>query len=341
MRRTMLGMLTMLALIAGAAPADAGCGCDKPPPPLAAVRPFVGFVDSKVTLFDARLVPGQRYNVQFIPRSNGGGDWSRGKAKSVRDFTDGQYRNALRVSVPDIAYGPSAIEVYDDSGNRLYRLTDDRFTVTSEPVPLHEFGETVSRDGYQAGIGSDGTLYVAVDVKEVTDATTFTGAANGLPLTFTPQSVAMYNMQGFLMQLLDPTVPGLFQLQPGIALQTSKILGLVPVVNSVLTNVPSGFVSTLIAPTSSSGGSSSSTAQTSDVLSYWRHEFGTYKEQHRQQDAFQTDADPDWHADGSPHVDHNTIVVAISGKLTDGSLPRPGATPPFRLVISSSQVALQ
>src|SRR5207247_8020723 len=48
---------TLLALIAlGAAPRAYGfCGCDKPPPPLANVRPFVGYPDQTITLFDARL----------------------------------------------------------------------------------------------------------------------------------------------------------------------------------------------------------------------------------------------------------------------------------------------
>ncbi len=339
MRRTMLAILATLAALGGPTPAGAGCGCDKPPPPLAAVRPFAAFADAKVTLFDARLVPGQRYSVQFVARADGSNDWSRGKAKSLRDFADGQYRSALRVAVPPVSFGPCALNVYGDSGTLLYRLTDDLLTVTAAPVPLHEFGETVSRDGYQAGVGSDGTMYVAVDVKQVSDATTFTGAANGFPLSFTPQSVAMYNMQGFLMQLLDPTVPGLFQLQSGVALQTTTVLGLLPVVDSSPTNVPAAFVSQLVAPLAPGLGTAAN--RTSDILSYWRHEFGTYKEQHRQQDAFSTDGDPDWHADGSYHVDHNTIMVAISGSLADGSTPRPGATPPFRLVVSSSQAAVR
>jgi len=67
----------------------------------------------------------------------------------------------------------------------------------------------------------------------------------------------MYNQQGFLMQLLDPTSPGLFRI--------------------------------------TRGGDA-----TSDALTYWRHEFRTYKQDHRRNDVHRTDDDADWHADGTP-----------------------------------------
>src|SRR5436309_3214606 len=87
-KRTGLGR-TLLALLAlGAAPRAYGfCGCDKPPPPLAHVRPFVGNPDQTITLFDDRLVPGSRYTVQFTSR-DGVSDWSRGKAVTKLDFAD-------------------------------------------------------------------------------------------------------------------------------------------------------------------------------------------------------------------------------------------------------------
>ena len=40
--------------------------------------------------------------------------------------------------------------------------------------------------------------------------------------------------------------------------------------------------------------------------------------------------------DGSPHIDHNHIVVAVSGRLPNGQRPAPGATSPFDLVIQSA-----
>jgi hypothetical protein len=289
--------MTMLALLVAAlAPvrADAGCGCSKPPPPRAAVRPFVASPDQTITIFNDALINGGQYWVQFTSMTDGSVDWSRGKVNSRRDFADGQNRAQLRVSVGNVALGPCKIAVWNSNGsNRLFSLDDGDFTVIAPPIVLHDFNETVSQHAYQAGVGKDGTVYVAVDVSQVSDATVFTGTANGYPLTFGARSIAMYNQQGFLMQVLDPTTPGLFRI--------------------------------------TRGGNG-----TSDMLAYWRHEFRTYKQDHRQMDRFRNDDDPDWHADGTPHIDHNKIVVAISGLLVDGSRPERGGTPPFDLVIESA-----
>jgi len=46
------------------------------------------------------------------------------------------------------------------SVHALYTLGDDQFTVTSKPIVLHDFAETVTQDGYQAGVGKDGTVYI-------------------------------------------------------------------------------------------------------------------------------------------------------------------------------------
>src|SRR5437868_1640526 len=67
--------------------AQAACGCDKPPPPRAAVRPFVGHADQQIALFDDRLVQNARYTVLFESR-DGSQDWRRGKAAMKRDFAD-------------------------------------------------------------------------------------------------------------------------------------------------------------------------------------------------------------------------------------------------------------
>jgi hypothetical protein len=289
MRRVLLGALALLLV---ARVADAGCGCDKPPPPRAAVRPFAGSVDETVTLFDDRIVAGERYEVEFVSTGDGRSDWSRARAVRRRDLADGQGRPHLRVRVGDVSLGPCRISVWKDSV-RLYTLGDDQFTVIAPPLPLHEFAETVRRDAYQTGVGRDGTIIIAVEVSQVSEATTFTGVALGYPLRFGAQNVAIYNKDGFLMQLLDPSQQGLFRLTRG-------------------------------------------DAGKSDILSYWRHEFRTYKQEHRQLDARRQEENSDWHADGTYHVDHDRLMIVISGTLLDGTAPTPGATPPFTLTVSSS-----
>jgi hypothetical protein len=285
-----------LAIFAAAASlppaAHGGCGCDKPPPPRAAVRPFVGHANQVITLFNDHLIEGVRYTVVFESAVDGTHDSSRGKSRAKKDFADGQMRQQLRVRVPDeMALGPCRIKVLA-GGQQLFALGEDQFTITGQPIVLHEFDEDIDRWDYRAGVGVDGTIYIAVDVTQVDDATTFLGSAHGLPVTFGSQDVAIYNDQGFLMQLLDPTKPGLFRIYDG-------------------------------------------TATDSTTLGYWRHEFASYKRQHRQQDDFNTDGDPDWHENGTYHVDHDHLMIAIRGRGPTGERLAPGSTPQFELLLSS------
>ena len=186
--------------------------------------------------------------------------------------------------------GPASISVYDGD-TLVYTLDDDQFTVISEPIALHDFEETITRDEYQTGVGADGTVYLAFDLSGMSDATTYSGEAIGFPLRFEGRNVAIFNTQGFLGEVLDPNSRGLFRLTPG-------------------------------------------GPWTSTALDYWRHEFRTYKEDHRKRDARRT-LDGEWHADGTPHVDNYHLVVAISGALASGEKPQPGPTPPFQLVLTS------
>ena len=289
------GFLALAATTMLLPDAQAACGCDKPPPPRATVRPFVGHPDQQITLFDDRLVQNARYTVLFESR-DGRQDWSRGKAASKRDFADGQYRMQLRVEVGDVSMGPVAISVYDDTNKLVYGLPDDQFTVIAQPIVLHDFKEDFAQGGYRTGVGADGTMYVAIDTTNVTDATTYTGSCVGFPLRFDGRNVAFFNDQGFLMGFLDPKAPGLFSI--GV-------------------------------------GGSDESAQ----LKYWRHEFRTYKEEHRKRDERRS-ADGEWHVDGTPHVDNYHMVVAISGTMPDGRKPAPGTTPPFQLVVTSDPSAV-
>jgi hypothetical protein len=124
-----------------------------------------------------------------------------------RDFADGQYRMQLRVVVGDVSMGPVTISVYDDNDKLVYALPDDQFTLIAQPIVLHDFKEGMTQDDYQTGIGADGTIYVAIDTTNVSNATTYTGSAVGFPLRFDGRNVAFFNDQGFLMGFLDPKAP--------------------------------------------------------------------------------------------------------------------------------------
>jgi len=282
-----------LALAAGlaasvATPAIAGCGCDKPAPPRAAIRPFVAAPSQSITLFNSGLEEGATYDVSF--ESQGVTEWTRGTAVLRRDVADGAPREHLRVPVPDVPLGPCAVSVWRD-GTRRFDVAADDFTVAARPIALGEAGR-LTRNAYRAAVGADGTVYIPVDVTDVSSATRFSGTALGLPLQFEAKNVAMYNDQGYLMQLLDTTSPRLFDLQGG-------------------------------------------DLDRSTSLSYWRHEFGTYKTQEVAAAHVAGDDAGEWHADGTRHVDHDHIVVALRGAFADGTSPAPGATPAFDLVIDS------
>jgi hypothetical protein len=74
----------------------------------------------------------------------------------------------------------------------------------------------------------------------------------------------------------------------------------------------------------------------SDVLQYSRHEFLSYLLAHEERAPHAIDAgDPNWHLDGTPHIDHDHQILAIEGTLPTGAKPAPGATPPFDLVVET------
>lgn len=284
-------VLVALTVVFGPAPAAvAGCGCDKPPPPHAAIRPFVAHPGQTVTIFDDGFEPGRPYRVEFHSWT-GQSDWSATRAGWIRDLADRQKRMGLEVVVAPLPLGPTAVTVWGDDGIVL-ALTDEHLTVAGPPVELHEFDETIVQDGYQAAVGRDGTVYFPVDVGAVSQATTFVARAAGYPLRYVAENVVIYNEQGFLMQLLDRRETGLFEIHAGGAAM-------------------------------------------SDALEYWRHEFETYKRSHRRDGARGRGDGPDWHTDGTPHIDHDHLVVAIRGTLADGSAPEPGTTPAFSLELTS------
>jgi hypothetical protein len=289
-----LALAAMLGGLLVTPPAWAGCGCDKPAPPRAALRPFVASASQTVTLFDERLEGGATYDVAFESPA-GDVQWARGTATREPDIADGQLREHLRVAVPELPLGPCAVTVWRD-GARQFHVAADDFTVAARPITLHDVVETVDRE-YRAAVGADGTVYIPVDVSAVSEATRFSGTALGMPLQYEADNVAMYNDQGYLMQLLDAKSPKLFDMKGGDFDQSTS-------------------------------------------LSYWRHEFITYKAAEAGTAHARHDAAGEWHADGTRHVDHDHIVVALRGTFADGSSPAPGATPPFHLVIASQPEAL-
>jgi len=65
---------------------------------------------------------------------------------------------------------------------------------------------------------------------------------------------------------------------------------------------------------------------TSNELFYYRHSFAKYCADHLPGGPKQIDPkDPNWHVDGTPHVDYSIVIFAINGHFDNGSAQGPGA----------------
>lgn len=293
--------LSALILLALPQLSLAGCGCQKPPPPPSAIRPDATYAGTTVTLFERTLQNGQTYSVTFTSGLTGQTVSVQGIAATKRDLADGRLKPQLRVEVPPLPLGPTSLHVVAIADGSVVSMIDDTaFTIIPAPLALPaQLGES-SVTNFQAAVSRDGTVYLSLDVTQVELPMTFQVQAKGYPLRFGNADVVFYNTQGFLMQTLTQTMPGLYTIQ------------------------------------------AASTSTDSDILRYSRHEFVSYFVQHQERQPHQLDAtDPNWHLDGTAHVDHNHLVVAVAAHLSDGSIPPPGATPPFELALTTASLFSQ
>jgi hypothetical protein len=282
--------LAMALLLGQGKAAEAGCGCDKPPPMAASVRPNVTYGGMPVTMFGSGITTGQLYNVTFTPMNGTTTMVSSVPAVSKRDLADGVYKAQLSVPVPSsLPLGPVGITVKRTGQTAiLLSIPDTSFTVAPLPISIASQPGTFSYNNYKAAVGRNGMVYVSLDVTGVANPRTFRAQAVGYPLRFTEDGVLFYNTQGFLMQLLNAGIPGL-------------------------------------------GSITSSSSTSSDLLNYSRHEFNTYFLQHAENLPHATDpADGNWHLEGTRHIDHEHLILAIAGTV-NGAVPSPGATPQFTL----------
>ena len=288
----LLSLTLSLALLVAASDADAGCGCTKPPPPPAAVRPAFAWPSAEVTVFDAALVPGHPYRVVFAPMQNGPEQAVEVVAIERRDLADGAVRTQLAVPLPELPLGPTAIRIVDAVTSGTVRaLPDADFTVAPRPVGVPNGVGVYRFEGYRGAVSRAGKLLLSLDFDEVQHARVFEARATDLAFRFGEEDVVFYNVQGFLMQLLGQSMPGLF------AIQTAS-------------------------------------GEASDLLRYSRHEFNTYFLKHEERNTHAVDpTDPNWHLDGTPHIDHDHHVLAIDARWPDGSPLAPGETASFTLEI--------
>ena len=306
--RTLAVLGAVLALAAAAPePARGGCGCDKPPPPPAQVRPGIAYAGAPVTLFSPAFQVGVAYTVTFTSGITGDATGVSATVVSLRDLADGQYKPQLVVPLPSMPLGPASISATRGNRNKPdVAIDDSAFTVAPTPVALPAQYGSWHYPNFQAAVGRDGVAYMAFDATAINLPMVFEARAAGYPLRFGAEDVVFRNVQGFLMQLLMQGAPGATQPVPGM------------------------FVFPAANPDTDS-----------DTLHYSRHEFTTYFLQHMERQPHAVDpTDGNWHLDGSRHVDHNHLILALMGTV-NGAPPAPGATPPFDLVVDTYSLFYQ
>jgi hypothetical protein len=288
--------------------ADAGCGCDKPPPPPAQVRPNVTWAGTPVMLFASSLVEGTPYTVTFTSGVTGEQQSVDTQVVVRRDLADGTQKPQIVVSVPMLPLGPASIRAQRTGQAVVDVVIDDsQFTVAPQPLGLPTSYGAWQYPGYQGAVGRDGVVYISLDLTGLQKPMVFEAQATGYPMRFAAQDVLFKNIQGFLMQLLVQGSPDAQEPVPGMFIFPAQ-----------------------------------NPAADSDILHYSRHEFSTYFLQHAERQPHAVDpTDGNWHMDGSRHVDHDHLILAIMAHNADRSLPAPGATPPFTLLMKSYSLFYQ
>jgi len=259
-------------------------------------------------LFSPSLQANQGYTVTFTSGITGQAVSVDARPVVHRDLADGQYKLQIVVPLPTLPLGPASIKAMrTGQAVRDVFIDDSAFTVAPLPIAIPADYGTWHSPNFRAAVGRDGVAYLALDASKVTQPMVFEAQAAGYPLRFGAADVIFKNIQGFLMQLL---------VQGG---------------QSAREPVPGMFVFPASNPTSDS-----------DSLHYSRHEFATYFLQHQERQPHAVDpTDGNWHLDGSRHVDHNHLILAITGHLNNGATPAPGATPAFDLVTKTYSLFYQ
>ncbi len=168
----------------------------------------------------------------------------------------------------------------------------DQLLFLSRPLTLEEDeGHYIFVD-YPIAVDSSGVIYIPLDLSNIQDAMNFAVYIDNVPLDFGSNDVLMYNKDGFNLNLFTLDVDG-YEKQWGAWYGAQALQNADPM--------------------------------KSDIVTYWRHDFYEYHAAHepggshyahtRNEDGHLV------HADGTIHVDHDRLVVAVSGILRDVKQP--------------------
>jgi hypothetical protein len=297
--RQPLRTLLVSLLAIGVAPlllsstAQAGCGCDHPPPEWSPVMPIFAPVGATIRIHEDgnAFDVGSHYDVEI-------------DGQDVADAVVAEHAGYLDVRVPEgVDVGPARIEVSKWKrgwfGWYAHEVTDydsSYFTVLSDFVSLPDEQGLFETGEFEIAVDSDGAILIPIDLTNVLDPHQFAFQFTNLALSFGPEDVVIYNKDGvdltFFTLAVDDSSKRKWGSYHGWEVEEDQDL------MGVRYNNRTGRAWDL--------------ARASDVLTYWRHEFRTYAFAHMEGMSLEVDADG-YHPDGSLHIDHDFIVLAIKG----------------------------
>jgi hypothetical protein len=271
--------------------AEAGCGCDHPPPAFSPVMPPFGSPGRTVRIYSqtsARFKPGWIYEVTFA---------------SKRTYVIAARSDFLSATVPaGLTSGPVALRVRTFGFDQSYAAS--LFTALPAPPVVPAEDGTYAVQNLQAAVTSDGTLLIPFDVSRILDAKQFALELWNLSLAYGADDVVFYNADGVDLTLFTLAVQDVTQRQWG------SYFGWIVEDDTGLASAV--YDSQVVVPRNDG---------LSNLLTYWRHEFHTYRLAHLLGGSHFVDF-LGLHPDGTYHVDHDRLVLAIAGKkrTSTGSL---------------------
>jgi hypothetical protein len=234
----------------------------------------------------------------------------------------------LDVVVPaNAGPGPAAIRVWRTTGGLLPKTVfdlqygNDLFTVLPAYAKVPNTAGVYDSLLSTAAVTADNTVLVPIDLTDVLDATQFAFEFDRLALAYGAADVVFYNKDGVDLTLFTLTVADPTERQWGSYYGWDV-------------EDDSGMGGTFFEPkVLRSLDLLELVDGKSDMLTYWRHEFHTYRTAHVLGGTHYVDANG-FHPDGTFHIDHDHVILAVHGlvrslltpnDLTQAYPPTPGS----------------
>ncbi|MCP5060506.1 MAG: hypothetical protein GY937_27730 [bacterium] len=283
-------VLALLALVPNPAPILAGCGCDHPPPAWAPIMPpFASggqpmLINAQKDEFDV----GKTYEVSF-----GKPGWFVAKVTVVADS-----KTQLRIEMPKLVnIGPVELHVTEMEGTERGDTDvydSSLFTAMALPRRLPAGDAVIMMQELMVAVTEDGTILIPFDLRDVLDPTQFAMSLGKLPVRFGPEDVVFYNRDGVDLTLFTLAV------EDATGREWGSYYGWEVEDDAGLRGLTFN----------SQVAEAWDKENNSDLLTYWRHEFQTYARAHQQGGSHEVS--DGFHPDGSFHIDHDMLIVAIS-----------------------------